>query len=448
MVGFHNVILKNIIRVKFMKKVLLISQNSLSEHANNGKTLSNIFQSWDSDYLAQLYFQDEIPESSKFNKFYRIRDVDILKKVMSPSYVPVLDIKPLPFVDNHYTGRSNFILKLINTIKKLRILKDFIRELLYSFYFLYSKELERKLIKFKPEILFFVASDYSFTIRITLKLARKFDIPIYIYILDDRFFMRKNSLLGNILNYRYLFLMKKIIKESKQCFCIGQTMAYNYSNYFEKKFNTLVNPVKVKNLIPISKIYKLGVKEYKFLYAGGMTLGRFEAILDFVKILNDVQLSRKICIEFIVCSGDFLSSQQIKELESLSIKFLGKLNNNELDEIYGKVDFVTHIESNKKENIKLTNLSISTKIPECLIKGICLVCFGPPEIASMKLVCENNIGFYVNSNLDANSNIETISNLLNSPVLCNDLTSRAKIFGKNNFTHDAVLKQLSSIINN
>ena len=55
-----------------MKKVLIVSQNSLSLHANNGKTLTNIFQKWESNSLAQLYFQDEIPESVKFHKFYRI----------------------------------------------------------------------------------------------------------------------------------------------------------------------------------------------------------------------------------------------------------------------------------------------------------------------------------------------------------------------------------------
>ena len=52
-----------------MKNILLISQNSLSLHANNGKTLTNIFQKWDKDNLAQLYFQDEIPESLKFDNF-------------------------------------------------------------------------------------------------------------------------------------------------------------------------------------------------------------------------------------------------------------------------------------------------------------------------------------------------------------------------------------------
>ena len=197
----------------------------------------------------------------------------------------------------------------------------------------------------------------------------------------------------------------------------------------------------------VNKSYKVGSKEYKFLYAGGLTLGRFDAILEFAKILTYVEELGDVHIEFIVCSGDILSKQQMKELENYSINFLGKLNHNALDELYNEIDFVTHIESDKKKYTRLTALSISTKIPECLIKGVCLLGFGPPEIASMKLIHENDIGAYINSNAGTKVNALAISKLLDSPELCEELASNGKRFGNKSFTYDSVLENLS-LINN
>ena len=430
-----------------MKKILLISQNSLSNHANNGKTLSNIFRTWDSNSLAQLYFQDEIPESYKFDKFYRVRDIDLIKKIMHSYYIPVLKVDPLPFVESHYINRSGTFLKLVSVLKQNAIIKDFIREVLYSFNSLYFNDLKKYLAGFSPEAIFFVASDYSFTIDITLKLARYFNIPIYMYVLDDRFFMRKESIWNRFFSRRFLFLMSELVKESEQCFCIGQSMAEKYSEHFKKPFKVLVNPVDEKNISLVNKSYKVDSKEYKFLYAGGLTLGRFDAMLELAKILTCVEESGDVHIEFIVCSGDILSEQQVKELENHSISFLGKLNGNALDELYNEIDFVTHIESDKKKYTRLTALSISTKIPECLIKGVCLVGFGPPEIASMKLIYENDVGAYINSNAGIKMNALAILKLLNSPELCEKLASNGKKFGNKSFTYDSVLENLS-LINN
>lgn len=447
--GFHIDIRENfnyLFRVYTMKKLLIISQNALSEHANNGKTLTNIFQAWDHENLAQIYFQDEIPESSKFNRFYRVRDIDLVKKMVGILQNPVAQVNPLPWVESHYKDRSDRLLKIINILKKFGFARDISREILYKLYFLYLKDLELDIEKFKPDVLFVVASDYSFTLNISLRLARRFNIPIYLYILDDRFFMRKKSVLSSIYNNRYLSAMKKIVDESQHCFCIGGLMSEEYSKYFDKPFHVLANPIDNNNLNIRQRKYENNTKTFKFLYAGGLTIGRYDALLEFNKILIEIQKFKNITIEFIVCSGDNLNEDQIQELKNYSIKFLGRLNNNELDRVYKSVDFITHIESDKPRNMKLTKFSISTKIPECMFRGVCLIGFGPSEIASMKLIYENNIGFYVNIESTFEEKVSSIIQLLESPKLCDSLVSNAVLFGEDNFTYHAVSDNIISII--
>lgn len=431
----------------FMKKVLLISQNSLSMHANNGKTLTNIFQNWDNDSLAQLYFQDEIPESIKFDTFYRIRDIDLIYKLINSSRSAVLKPISLIRVEDHYAQRSKLFLVAIKFIKKIGILKNLFREILYKFNFLYIKDLEKEISNFKPEAIFLVMSDYKFTIDIALNLSRKLNIPIYMYVLDDRYFMLKRNLFYSFLNKKYINKFEKVVEESINCFCIGHSMSNIYTNYFNKKFEVLSNPVNLSSVKVVDKFYEKNKNFYRVLYAGGITLGRFDSILNLAKVLKNVEKRNNISIKFLVCSGDFISKSQLKKLEDLSIDFLGKLNSKDLDKLYEIVDFVTHIESNKKKYTKFTYLSISTKIPECLAKGICLIGYGPSQIASMKLIDENEIGFHINNNLSLENQCQAFIKLINSPELCNKLVTNGINFSKNNFSQDAVSQKIFSIIN-
>lgn len=431
-----------------MKKLLIVSQNSLSLHANNGKTLTNIFQKWHKDSLAQLYFQDEIPESLKFDNFYRIRDIDLVNKLFNPSKSCLSKPIALKWVDNHYFQRSKFFLSFIRVIKKTGFLKDLLREILYKFDFLYINDLKKELSFFKPEAIFFVISDYTFTIDIALKLSKDLKIPFYIYILDDRYMMIKRNSFSLFFNGIYLKKFERAVKESAGCFCIGHSMAANYKKLFNKHFEVLSNPVDLTTIKFINKSYKKNQNYYRILYAGGVTLGRFDSILNLARVLKNVEEENNISIDFLVCSGDVLSKGQLKELKNLSIKFLGKLNYCDLDKLYETVDFITHIESNQNKYMKFTNLSISTKIPECLAKGICLIGYGPSKISSMKLIHDNQLGCYVDNDLSFEAQCQAIKNFINSPLLCNQFVANGKIFAQNNFSQDFISKKIISIINN
>ncbi len=44
--------------------------------------MNSLFQDWPSRALAQLYFSEEMPESLKFIKFFRVTDLDVLKAIL------------------------------------------------------------------------------------------------------------------------------------------------------------------------------------------------------------------------------------------------------------------------------------------------------------------------------------------------------------------------------
>lgn len=430
-----------------MKKILIVSQNSLSLHANNGKTLTNIFQKWESNSLAQLYFQDEIPESVKFHKFYRIRDIDLLNKLFNPSKNCISSPIALDWVSDHYKERTFLFLKFVKIIKKIGFLKNIFREFLYKIKFIYMNDLKKQVSYFNPEAIFLVMSDYKFTIDIALKLSKDLNVPLYIYVLDDRYMMIKSSLFISCFKKGYLKSFESAVNKSLNCFCIGELMADVYTGEFNKKFQVLPNPINFNEVQFANRVYQNNKTFYRVLYAGGLTLGRFDALLDFAKVVKSTEKELDISIDFLVCSGDSLSNDQLLKIENLSINFLGRLNHSELNELYETVDFVTHLESNKSEFMKLTYLSISTKIPECLAKGICLIGYGPSQLSSMKLIYENELGCYIDNNSNFESQCEHMIKLIKSSKLCNEFVANGQQYSLKNFSHDVVSEKIISIIN-
>ena len=425
-----------------MKKVLLISQNSLSMHANNGKTFTNIFSEWDDVNLAQIYFQDEIPESNKFKKFYRVRDIDLIKKIFFISSISLMDSKD--YVESHHDGKNKFQLKIRNFLKKLEVFKYFVREILYGCFFLYMKDLDKWVDDFKPEALFVAVSDHSFVYKISLRIAKKYNIPIYFYYLDDFYFINKKSIFKIFLNFRYLYYTKKAVNFSEKCFCIGELMSDIYTKEFGRKFEILINPIPDDNMVVKKKLDK----EIKILYAGGLTIGRFDALLDFWNIIKGINSnSNSIKIDLLVCTGDNLSSNDKSLLDLTSIVFLGKLNSKELSELYENVNFALHVESKVDEFVEKTRMSVSTKIPECLSKGICLIGYGPKDIASMKLLNDYNIGYFVNSELALYESEDLLLKILTNQQLYCEIVDNGLRYSNENFSTKNIAGKLKNIIN-
>ncbi|MBO7213750.1 MAG: hypothetical protein J6U99_04260, partial [Rikenellaceae bacterium] len=63
-------------------KLLLISINSFSKSANNGKTFESMLRGFKCEELAQLYFSAEVPDFEYCNRYFRITDIDIINSLV------------------------------------------------------------------------------------------------------------------------------------------------------------------------------------------------------------------------------------------------------------------------------------------------------------------------------------------------------------------------------
>ena len=60
------------------ERILIISNNVISDTNNNGKTILSYFDSINYTQIRQLYFSNEIPLRKEY-KYFRISDIDVIK---------------------------------------------------------------------------------------------------------------------------------------------------------------------------------------------------------------------------------------------------------------------------------------------------------------------------------------------------------------------------------
>lgn len=383
-------------------KVLIISNNPLSLSSNNGKTLNSIFSLFEEHEVCQLYFHSgEEPASKICQSFFRLS----LKESILNWIKPTRKKGVLSSFNNQQksiTKRDKIIPSNNSYIYPILMI---IRDLLWSFSRWYSHSLIDWLSKEKPTIIFFLAGNSGFSHTIALKLKKVLDIPLAIYFTDDYLLSPvKRNPIDKLLYFHLKKIYSKSVSISSMHFTVGELMSYEYSQYFKKKFLPIMNCVVMSNsVMPLLN----NEKYLTIVYFGGLHLGRSEMILKFTDILSSINRKYSMDLSLSIYSSSNISNSVKSIFETNNIKFFGSIPSDQIPEVSRGYDCFLHVESDEKYYRSLTRMSVSTKIPEYLSLFRPIIAFGPSEVASMRLLFENNIGITISSDIE-NKEIESI----------------------------------------
>lgn len=430
--------------------VLIVSHNSMSLHSNNGKTLASIFSRWGPENLAQLYFQEEIPESRRFTKFFRVTDIDILKRlfVLRRGGVCGGRIAARPQVNSHYESSSKLKSLIIRALRRTNDIKLLTRDFLYGMGLWKSQDLDDWIDEVNPRSLFIVGGNYLFSFSIAEIIADKRRIPLDVYITDDYVLNAlPRGYLQKYLHRRLLSKYRETFKKARHVFVIGDEMSRAFEIEFGREFIPIMNSVSLPEEMPPARRSDETSRLVTVVYAGGLHLGRDEALISFARLLKLVSLKNDISIKLIIYSLQIPDRHVVNSFADLGVHFAGRIDAENLQFRLREVDFVLHVESFEKKYVQLTKLSISTKIPEYLASGACVIAYGSSELASIKLIKDNGIGISIterDSEVDA---VRKIVDMLNSRKSRVDMVERAFEYSKLNFDVSRVAERFDRYFN-
>ena len=364
------------------KKILLVSHNVLSKTSNMGKTLAAFFEGYDSENIAQLYFHSEIPTLHICEKYYNITDFDIvhglLKRKCCGRKYTKSDISESAKTERIDTRLAASIYSKGRKRKPYMYLG---RNMLWRISKNKLKEMYDWVKEFSPDIVFFASGDYVFPYEIVNKISHELNIPVVSYVCDDFYLIDKKSISPLYWLHRRWFkkTAKELFSESAILITICEKLGKKYQELFGTPYKTLMTgsmlrPKKVsqKNMQPVIS------------YIGNLGYDRWKPLVEIGQILRKRGLFLNI-----------YSSEQREEIlshlsENNGIVFHGNQSFEKVREIMYHSDILIHVESMEKHIRMKIAYSISTKIADSLACGTCLFAYGPPDVASIEYLKEND----------------------------------------------------------
>lgn len=408
-------------------RVLVIAHNVISETNNMGKTLLSYFKDFAPEEIAEFYIQDKDPNNAEVaNNYYRFTDKDALKSVFGIRTKHVFKIsetgKETTKPNNKGAAES-----IRQYGRKRNAFVYIARNAVWSLAHWKTKEFLGWLHDFNPDVIFFMAGDYSFMFKIAREIKEMLNKPIVVCCVDDYFFFNRNdrTFLGRLQHRAYMKSVRKTMAEASCIFTISDLMGEAYGKFFDKPCRTLHTSAKKREL-------KSDGKEKTLAYFGNLSFKRYEQLIEIGRAVKNLKINGIDAVD--VYSAEKNPNYLQDLTEENGIRFHGEISPSEVEERMNKCIAVIHTESFRQRIQEMVKYSVSTKIADSLLNAPCLIAYGPAEVASIDYLKKNKAA-YVITKPDALEN--GLKEILSNEELRREIVQNARELAAGN--HDAAV---------
>lgn len=368
-------------------KVLIISHVPCSTYEAMGITFCSLFRSFRREELCQLYFYPSIPDVDICEDYYQVTDMDLLKSFM---IMPVTGRSVLPDLEHHSLFRSDNEKKVYNKRNNHNPSKVLLRDFLWNNSKVITDNLKRWIERENPTCIFVAPGGYSFTYNIACSISDMFRLPIVSYICDEYYFISVNGLLSQMHHNLLKKAMARFFEKSSQVIGICDSITDGYS----KEFNIPAETVYTGSRFPVKQMMNEEEAPDGICYFGNIVgYKRYKSILEVGQCLAEINSEYGFNYTLSIYTGD-QDSEIIQELRRIpTIRFKGFVSGEEYMKAYFKAPLLLHVEAFDTDTIDMVKNSVSTKIADALASGICLIAYGPKEVASIDHLIRNECAF-------------------------------------------------------
>lgn len=418
-------------------KVLIISIDPFNRSNGTGITLSNLFDGWDKNCIAQIYISDIAPSNDVCNKYYKLQPQVVffdyyLRKTLSPFIKSKSEtaISPAGVIQN--SSKGNFKSKIhLN----LRAIADFSPLFLPKDMFTWIKH-------FNPDVIY-CALGSARMINLTNEIAGKIRKPIVPHFMDDwPSTLYTQNELGGLARKMFNNKFNKMLLKSNGGLCISELMAEEYKIRYKLPFSPFVNcvndslfsaPVNIKN------------EEFIFMYVGGLHLKRWESILDISQAIEELNIIGENIVLKIYCPLRDINLYEKHFVNFPATKFEGSLGSDQVAATLKKATVLIHIESFDENYAEYTKFSLSTKIPQYMAAGKPVLGYGPFILASMQHILKSNSGKVISEKNHENM-VQRIKELVSNNELLSHYATNGFNYAIENHTKSYNIKHLKSVL--
>ncbi len=395
-----------------------------------GKTLLSYFHEWDASSIAQLYIHSEIPTINGCNTYYRVTDKDVLKSICTQKSGTVFNYCDSQVDSSKVNDIDGLTEQAYRIGSRRKPILYFFRDMLWRIGCWNTDKLQKWLDDFSPDAVYFASGDSAFTYRISLAISQSRHIPLFVSCFDDYYFNNqyKGQLGAGIAHKSFMKQVYKTMKYASCVFTVCDKMSEDYSRLFGKPCYTLYTGATIK------QPFHFEPHNSRISYIGNITLLRHQQLMDIGKALKKLN-----CVGKPDAIDVYSSTQDQRILKHMTpengIRFHGSIDAEHVKQVMADSMLLLHTESFDEKMRLRVAYSVSTKIADSLASGVCLLAYGPHEVASIKYLIDNEVAFCITDKKDL---LEKLERIISDIDLRNQISQKASALARTNHTAEAI----------
>ena len=373
---------------KVYPKILLVSNNGISDTSNNGRTLGNLIALWPKDCVAQFCISISNPNYSICDNYYVLTDNEVLS-----AFVKCRKAKRCEMV-NAVNTEGNTLIRGRHSVKTGT--KVLLRHLAWMNRW-NSSEFYSWVENFHPDIVLCYNSDSAFILDIARCIHSQRNIPLIMYntegfYLFKHHYYRRESFFDKICFPIYRMIYKKSYKkfmDDVSCVIyLNDKLQKDYSAKFNHQSYVIYTSSSLK-----FDLNGADISKNNFYYIGNLGYNRWKALIIVADVLREINSS------FIL---DIFGKTQDPEAQSAlincpNIRMNGYLDYLGVKEKLYSSSILFHAEVFDPDFYNELKYGFSTKIADSISSGHCFVIFDESNTAGAEYVNHSQCGWLARS---------------------------------------------------
>lgn len=401
------------------------------------RTLPELFSCWERDRIAQIYTRAGLPDNSICDRYFRIDENSVMKSVFKRRTVTGKVVENQQNVSG-VNAEEKASLDAENSRyaaahRKHSWFMTLCREAVWRFGKWKSKELDKFVSDFDPDVIFVPIYPFYYMERIQTYLIKKYKKPVVCFIADDNYTYKPCK--GSPLAYLHRFMLRRYVRrEIPHCneFFVMTPMAKReYDKLFSIDSKLLTKAIDFENTQYSPK--KAGTP-LKMVYTGKLVIGRDMAMVEIARALKEINKDG-VRIELDIYAPDKPSDDIVKALDVPGCRLCDGVPKSEVAKIQAQADVLVFAESLSEKYKNAARLSFSTKITDYFSSGRCIFALGSKDIAPVDYLMEEDAAIVATDYKDIEP---ALRRLCDNPSLVEEYGKKAFECGKRNHSREDV----------
>ena len=421
------------------KRILIVARSAWNDSYGTSSTLSNIFENYDSNSLAHIYVDAQLPCTTRCKHFFQISESALIKKVFNRHLKSGRIVQNKPLTESR-VEEANTDQKILTFARNKRLgIMSLAREFLWYLNGWKTKELKDFIEDFDPDIVWLDGSTNVFLNRLYYYVVNIAKRPVIFYFMDDNYTWK--CMVGH--NYLRHYLLRrsvdKLIEKTTKVLTISPKMKKEFDELFHVNSTIITKGIDYSNLVFQEYVAH---KPIQIVYLGQLIYGRISTVLQLAEILDKVNAEGMKIQLNIYTNTPISKNNRMKLSGKCSVILHDPVPYTHVPNVIIENDVLLFVESLETKYSRDARLSFSTKITDYLCGGKCILAIGPKDSAPMEYFRKEDAALVATSR----NEIEECLNRLQNDGIVPSYARKAFECGRRNHEKKMMENRLISVI--